>query len=160
MLGDKNDYNPIHDAFSFFDLNEGGDANILIYLLLQDCIDVNIKGGYDRIILYYACENIDHVPLDVFKCLIETKGGNINCLDQDKNTPLHLLMRFLSQKLDDSQVSQIVEYLIKKGANVNHTVPLTHSLTHDVRINNRAKLGKDCYKKPKHPPHTVFTIEV
>jgi ankyrin repeat protein len=50
---------------------------------------VNIKGKYGSTLLHWACENINNLPLDVFKFLIETMGCDVNVQDDDKNTPLH-----------------------------------------------------------------------
>jgi ankyrin repeat protein len=141
---------PIHLAFLYFDSNEGDAINILMYLINLEGVDVNTKGRYGRTILHYACQNINHLPIDIFKDL------KVDCLDEDGNTPLHLLMTYLSTKLD-SNVSQAAEYLIEKGIPINHknsyklTVldklsqyPSTHPLTYGVLIKNGAKLGKDC----------------
>jgi ankyrin repeat protein len=147
---------PIQYALCYFNSNEGGDIHTLMYLLNQEGIDVNTKSITGRTRLHHACENIDRLPLDIIKYLIENKGSEIDCLDKDGNTPLHLLMTYLSTKLD-SNVSQAAEYLIQKGIPINHknsshfTVldklsqhSSTHPLTYGVLIKNGAKLGKDC----------------
>jgi ankyrin repeat protein len=148
--------NPIQYAFRYFDSNKGGDINTLIYLLNREGIDVNTKGNDGHTILHYACENINRLPFDIIKYLIEIKGLKIDCLDKYGNTPLHLLMTHLSTKLD-SNVSQAAEYLIEKGIPINHknsshfTIldklfrhTSTHPLTDGVLIKNGAKRGKDC----------------
>jgi len=149
---------PIHHAFRSFNPNKGGDINTLKYLLNLKSIDVKL-GGYSRhTILHSASQTVNHLPLDIFQVLIEIKGLDVNCTDSDGNTPLHLLMHPLEgKKLDDSHVPKIVEYLIKKGAKINHKNSKantaldeffphrsTHPLTYDVLITNCAKLGKDC----------------
>jgi hypothetical protein len=147
---------PIHDAFCYFNPNEGGDINTLMYLLNLEDVDVNKKGQYGHTILHLACRRINRLPLDIINYLIETKGSKIDCIDYQGNTPFHLLMTHLSTKLD-SNVSQIAEYLIQKGIPINHknsshlTVldklsqyPSTYPLTYGVLIKNGAKLGKDC----------------
>jgi ankyrin repeat protein len=147
---------PIHDAFLYFNPNEGGDNNTLMYLLNLEDVDVNKKGQYGHTILHLACRRINRLPLDIINYLIETKGSKIDCIDYQGNTPFHLLMTYLSTKLD-SNVSQIAEYLIQKGIPINHknsshlTVldklsqyPSTYPLTYGVLIKNGAKLGKDC----------------
>jgi ankyrin repeat protein len=155
-LQSTNHGNPIQYAFRYFDSNKGGDINTLIYLLNREGIDVNTKGNDGHTILHYACENINRLPFDIIKYLIEIKGLKIDCLDKYGNTPLHLLMTHLSTKLD-SNVSQAAEYLIEKGIPINHknsshfTIldklfrhTSTHPLTDGVLIKNGAKRGKDC----------------
>jgi hypothetical protein len=147
---------PIHLAFCCFDPNKGGDINTLKYLINLKGLDVNMKDYNNRTILHYACRQINKLPLDIIKYLIENKGSEIDCLDRDGNTPLRLLMTYLSVKLD-CKGSQTAEYLIEKGIPINHknlyklTVldafsqhKSTHPLTYGVLIKNGAKLGKDC----------------
>jgi ankyrin repeat protein len=84
------DYNPaFHYAFLEFDPNEGGDVNILTYLLNHAHINIEIKAEYGDSLLHTACSKINQLPLDVFKLLIETKGANVNVLAENKSTPLH-----------------------------------------------------------------------
>jgi hypothetical protein len=125
-------------------------------LLNQEGIAVNMKGNNGRTILHYVCQNINRVPIDIIKYFIENKGLKLDCLDYQGNTPLYLLMTYLSTKLD-CKGSQAAEYLIEKGIPINHknsyklTVldafsqhKSTHPLTYGVLIKNGAKLGKDC----------------
>jgi ankyrin repeat protein len=148
---------PIHLAFRCFDLNKGGDINILKYLLNVKGIDVNMKDRNDSTILHAACENSNGLPLDIFQYLIENKGLKLGYLDCVGNTPLHVLMNDLSSK-DDSNVSQIAEYLIQQRIPINHknSEQLTalyycseqliwaYRLTYGVLIKNGAKLEGDC----------------
>jgi hypothetical protein len=147
---------PIHYAFGCFNPNKGGDISMLLYLLNLKGLDVNMKGQYGRTILHAACQNINQTPLDIIKYLIESKGLKIDCIDYLGNTPLYLLMTYLSTKFD-CKGSQAAEYLIEKGIPINHknsyklTVldafsqhKSTHPLTYGVLIKNGAKLGKDC----------------
>jgi ankyrin repeat protein len=157
-IKDDNDDIPLHEAFHQFDPKKGGDINTLIYLLNQKYTSANFKGYRDRTLLNKALCHINHLPLDVFKLLIETKGVNVNDCDKEGNTPLHSLIRDLSAfSTIDSRASQIAEYLIQKEVKINRknlrgkTVldvfssrSSTHPLTYEVLINNGAKLGRSC----------------
>jgi ankyrin repeat protein len=147
---------PIHRAFYHFSSDKGGDIDTLMYLLNQKGIDFKNQNGYT--LLLSACANIFSPPsFDIIKYLIESKGVRVDCLDEYGNTPVHLLMLSLSHTCQDFQVSQTVEYLIKKGGKINHEnqrrktaldvfspYNSTHPLTYTVLIKNGAKYGKDC----------------
>jgi len=92
----SNDDTPLHDALECFNLDEGGDINTLIYLLSQKYISTYLKGYNGRTLLNKAFCHINHLPLDTFKYLIETKGVNVNDCDKEGNTPLHSLICDLS----------------------------------------------------------------
>jgi ankyrin repeat protein len=161
MGGDINVQNsfkntPLHYALKEFDSNKGGDINSLNYLLNQKVIDVNVKGSSGANLLHEACYNPYSFPLEVFQLLIETKGLNVNHCNQDNGTPLHTLMINLPLRRD-SELYEVVEYLIEKGVKINHkdfggeTVLdwlSPHSpafpFTYDVLMESGAKLGKDC----------------
>jgi ankyrin repeat protein len=110
----QNKYNDtsIHLALFYFDPNDGGDINVLMYLLTQTNINVNIKGGNGGTILHYACQNINKLPLDVFQLLIETMGCDVNGQDNNKDTPLHLALCNFNP--NDGDIT-ILTYLIHKN---------------------------------------------
>jgi ankyrin repeat protein len=85
----------LHFAIDSFNPNWGGDITVLIYLLTQSGINVNIKSWNGYTLLHYACENINKLPIDVFKLLIETHGCDVNAQDNNNDTPLrHALLNF------------------------------------------------------------------
>jgi len=104
---------PIHVAFRYFDPNEGGDITVLTYLLSQKGIDPKIKDKNGYTILHWACEKINHLPLDIFKFLIEKHGCDINVLDRDDNTPLHLAFHSLNPNNDNNIT--LFAYLINQN---------------------------------------------
>jgi ankyrin repeat protein len=55
---------PIHNALSFFDPDDGGDINVLTYLLNQEKIDANIKGEDGYTLLHLACISRRSVELN------------------------------------------------------------------------------------------------
>jgi ankyrin repeat protein len=63
---------PIHNALSFFDPDDGGDINVLAYLLNQKNVDANIKGENGYTLLHLACISRHSVEL-------KTKYDTISC---------------------------------------------------------------------------------
>ena len=51
--GDKN--TPIHSALDYFNPNDGGDINVLVYLINQKNIDLNTKYKRDYTLLHTTC---------------------------------------------------------------------------------------------------------
>jgi ankyrin repeat protein len=102
----KDDYHDIliDSAFECFDPRRGGDVNVLLYLLSQKNIDANRKHRYGQTLLHSACENINTLPLDVFKLLIETLGCDVNIQDNNKKTPLHRALDRFNPRWGDINV--------------------------------------------------------
>jgi ankyrin repeat protein len=154
-IRDKNyNFAPIHIALSRFNSDNGGDVNILTYLLDQKGVKVNIYGDCGFTLLHFACRNVCLLPINVFKYLIEKKGATFLC-DKEGNTPLHILLFDLFSKPDD-KLSEIVLYFIQKGITINQQnsmrqTPLglftpfcsTHPLTYQVLIQNGAKVANN-----------------
>ncbi|KAK0624977.1 hypothetical protein B0T17DRAFT_258052 [Bombardia bombarda] len=123
--------------------------------LLQANLDLDARDGEGRTALHVAanlgrCEQLD--------LLLEHKDVDINALDLQKNTPLHLAT--LSKKRES------VEHLLKRGANTEiadkkgHlpkyyalTVPQIKSL-----FDNPPKVLKKRGKTPEHPENNRFLI--
>jgi ankyrin repeat protein len=93
-LRDNYSNTPVHYALSYFinKPNNGGAIAVLTYLLEQNNLNVNTKGKYGRNLLHDACTNIIGLPLDIFKLLIETKGADVNAVDDYKHTPIHIIL--------------------------------------------------------------------
>jgi ankyrin repeat protein len=72
---------------------EGGNIPVLTYLLSRKDVNANIKGKWRYTILHTACGNMNYLPLEVFKLLIETHGADVNAQDNSNNTPLHHALR-------------------------------------------------------------------
>jgi ankyrin repeat protein len=108
---------PIHRAIDSFNPNNGGNITVLTYLLSHKNINANTTGLYGNNLLHYACENINNLPLDVFKLLIETIGCDVNTQNIYKDTPLrHALRNFNPNNGGDINV---LTYLIdQKNLNV------------------------------------------
>jgi ankyrin repeat protein len=134
----KDDYDgvPLRCALQHFDPNDGGDINVLLYLLNQKNIEANIKDEEGHTILHYACENINRLPLDVFKVLIETIGCDINIQDNDENTPLHLAFDDFDPQWGGD--INILAYLInqKTVVNVNTKYNNGYTLLHSACMIN------------------------
>jgi ankyrin repeat protein len=115
----RNDDNdtPLHHAIHSFQPNDaGGDSSVLHYLLSQNGVNANIKGQYGYTLLHLACIKISKLPLDVFKLVIETMGGDINAQDIYDNTPIHhAFERFEPDNGGDIQALTFI--LNQKGVN-------------------------------------------
>jgi ankyrin repeat protein len=132
---------PLHYALrDFKSRGGGGNINTLTYLLTQEGIDVTIKGRTGYSLLHVACQSINHLSLDVFKYLIETKGCDINVQDNHTCTPFFYAIFHFNQHGndnddDDDRVATILTYLFDQK-NLN-----THS--HD--FNGRTLLHFACF---------------
>jgi ankyrin repeat protein len=116
-LQDKYENTPIHNALSYFELDNGGDITVLTYLLSQGDVNVNIKGQYGFSLLHCACFNVNAIPLDVFEYMVEIQCCDVNMLDKDGNTPIH---HALEQFDPDCCDLNVLTYLFdQKGVNVN-----------------------------------------
>jgi ankyrin repeat protein len=116
---DENQDTPLHRAIRYFSPNEnGGKTTVLMYLFGQRDVNVNIKGKYGYTLLHTACDNINTIPLDVFKLVVETHGADVNAQNEYKDTPLHnALLSFDPNKGGDINV---LNYLLsQKGLNTN-----------------------------------------
>jgi len=137
---DKN--TPLHNAIRSFTPNGGSNINVLAYLINQKGVNVNIKGFNGETLLHLACGNISHLPLDVFKLLIETMGCDVNTQDEDNDTALHYALRHLDPNGD---ITVLTYLLSQKGANGNIKGKDGYTLLHIACqcINN---LPLDIYK--------------
>jgi ankyrin repeat protein len=90
---DNSKHTPLHHALRLFDPNDGGDITALTYLINQKNANVNIKSKSGYNLLDRACININKLPLEIFKLLIETMGCDVNAQDNYKDTPLHHALR-------------------------------------------------------------------
>jgi len=126
---------PLHYVLAFFNPNKGGDIDVLTYLLNQKNIDANIKNQYGSTLLHHACNNINKLPLDVFKVLIETHGGDVNTLNNPNDTPLHLAIRHFDP--DYGGDINVLTYVINQNnVNVNIKNRNGFNLLHLTCTNN------------------------
>jgi cytohesin len=130
---DNNKDTPLHIALKWFNPNGGSDITVLPYLLNQKDINDNIKGKDGNNLLHTACENINTLPLDIFKLLIETRGADVNAQNNNKNTPLHQAFGYL--KPHDGVDTAVWAYLINQmNLNVNIEDQNGHTLLHSACI--------------------------
>jgi ankyrin repeat protein len=108
---DNCNFIPLHDALYYFNPNLGVDIKILMYLLNQENGSANIKNKYAETMLHYACFNINNLPPDVFKVLIETLDCDVNAQDQYNDTPLHYAIYHASSSPDNITV---LSYLLSQ----------------------------------------------
>jgi ankyrin repeat protein len=91
---------PLHSAVSYFSLGDGGDINVMMYLFSQDGVDVNSTNEDNTTLVHQACENINSLSLEFFKLLIDTKGGDLNAVDDNNNTPVSYALSQFSPNYD------------------------------------------------------------
>jgi ankyrin repeat protein len=108
---------PLHKALECFNPRHGGDIAVLKYLLSQKGVNGNIKDKYGYTLLHTACDNMNKLPIDVFKILIETLGCDINVQDNCKQTPLHNALGGFEPNYGD--ITVLTYLLSQKGINVN-----------------------------------------
>jgi ankyrin repeat protein len=123
-IHDNDKYTPTHHALHYFN---DGDIAVLNYLLNQK--DVNVNGRYGSTLLHSACINIDTLPLDVFKILIETQGCDVNALDNHQNTPIHLALDNFNPH-EGGDITVLTYLINQKGVNLNITNRNDHTLLH------------------------------
>jgi ankyrin repeat protein len=58
---------PLHDAFRYFNPDDGGDITVLMYLLSQKGVNGDTKAQYGYTILHIACQHINILPIEIFR---------------------------------------------------------------------------------------------
>lgn len=112
---DKNKNTPLVHALCRF---KGGDITVLAYLLTQKNINASTRRHYGSNLLHTGCGNINILPLEIFKSLIETMGCDVNARDEYHNTPLHYALSHF--KPDNCCDITVLPYLInQENVNVN-----------------------------------------
>ena len=90
-------------------------------LLLEHCVDVDVRGIDDRTPLHMA---VDRGLFEVTRMLID-RGATINARDSSDRTPLHPLFD-MPGTFDDTYLD-VVRYLLEHGADVNAQANTEHS---------------------------------
>jgi ankyrin repeat protein len=119
---DKNGQTVLCHAVSFY-----RDLDIVRYLVGQKHADVNIFDEKKRSPLHMATF---HGSSNILKYLVD-HGADLECKDQDGNTPLHETLRYLIPQDD------ICKYLVERGAEVNKKnnkgeTPLRMAISRDL----------------------------
>jgi ankyrin repeat protein len=100
-----------------------------MYLLTQTNVNLNLKGEYGHTLLHTACSNINNLPLQIFKLLIETLGCDVNVQNNDENTPLHRAVDCFDPN-DGGDITVLTYLLTQKGVNVNLKDGYGYTLLH------------------------------
>jgi ankyrin repeat protein len=135
---------PLHRALVRFNPHNGGDITVLMYLLTQKGVNGDTKGQYGYTLLHYACENINALPLDVFKLLIETHGGDVNAQNNDNHTPIHLAL-FYFDPSHGGNITVLAYLLSQKDINGNIKRKDGYTLLH-MACKKVRKLSVDVFK--------------
>jgi len=123
---EKYDYTPVHLALQQFDPRNGGDINILYYLLNQN--GLNFTNQYGITLLHYACVNINILPLELFKFFIEVKGCDVNVRDDDDDAPIQDALSFFDPKRSD--ITILTYLLTQDRTNINIMANKGRTLLH------------------------------
>jgi ankyrin repeat protein len=126
---DENKYAPLYYALRYFYPNKGGDINTLTYLLSQKGVNGDIKGKNGYTLLLVACEKINELPLEIFKLLIETLGCDVNVQNNDKDTPLHYVLRYFNPR-NGGDIKTLTYLLSQEGINGNIKGQYGYTLLH------------------------------
>jgi ankyrin repeat protein len=128
---------PLHRALGYFDPNDGGDINVLTYLLSQKGVNGNIRGKRSKTLLHVACQQINSLPVNVFKVLIETHGGDVNVQDDSDNTPIHRALSFFNPR-NGGDINMLTYLLTQTNINVNIKDNYGYTILHWAyeKINN------------------------
>jgi ankyrin repeat protein len=140
----KHKNTPLHNALSFFNPKNGDDITVLYYLLSQKGVNANIKGEYGHNLLHTACNNINALPFDVFKLLIETHGADVNAQNDIKDTPLHCAVRRFNPDVGGN-ITTLTYLLTQKGINGNIKGQYSCTLLHEA-CENIKRLPLDVFK--------------
>jgi ankyrin repeat protein len=106
---DKTSLTPLHHALS--SIKEGYDVDIVNYLfsLPFDANIINQNTG--STLLHRACENINIIPLNIFKSIIEEGKCDINAINPDSSmTPINLA---IINYRNEEEASKILQFLLK-----------------------------------------------
>jgi len=109
---------PLHYGLSHFDPNDGGDITVLTYLLSQTGVDGKIQGRYRDTLLHTACDNINKLPIDIFKVLIERIGCDVNAQNKNNDTPIHYALKQFKQ-CTDGNIMVLIYLLTREDINGN-----------------------------------------
>jgi hypothetical protein len=113
MIDEGCNINGIDQAFNtplFYAIRsfkKGTDVSILHYLISASNMDLN-QPGLGRGLLDVACYNINNIPLEIFKDLIEVRGISTKGYDHFSDTPFHTAFRNYKRPTDTA----VLEYLL------------------------------------------------
>jgi ankyrin repeat protein len=109
---------PLHYTIENFEPNQNS-IDALSYLLSQSGVNVNIKDQYGNTLIHLACGNIQSIPIEIFKLLVETCHADFNILNEHKRTPLSMIFDLFQSS---PNTIKILEYLCQ-SSNVDVNAP-------------------------------------
>jgi len=126
---------PVYYALKHFRPDSNGDAPKLLYLFHQKGIDARNKNHQGCTLLHEICLNVNKLPLDVFKVLIETHGADLNAQENYNDTPLHYQFQLFEQNYPPNPIS-LAFLLNRGGVNVNIKGRMGRTLLHWACLNS------------------------
>jgi ankyrin repeat protein len=130
---DADNDTPLHNVLGYFTPSDGVNATILHYLLSCKDVNGNIKGKDGYTILHTACRNINSLPLDIFKVLIETQCCDVNIQDGDNNIPIYYAFQFFNPNYGGE--TAVLTYLLNQN-DIHAKHSNGHNLLHCACISN------------------------
>jgi ankyrin repeat protein len=122
-LQDHKRCTPFHYALVYFQPDNGGDIAILTYFLSLPNITIT------TLLFHTACQNINRLTVDIFKCFIETHRVDLNAKDSSNNSSLvHAIGQFAQR--DGGDVTILTYLLNQNGINRNAIYEADRTLLH------------------------------
>jgi ankyrin repeat protein len=156
---DDNKDTPIHIALTLFNSNNGGDIAVLTYLINQKDVDVSIKDAYDNTLLHAACLNINKLPLDTFKLLIETMGFGVHVQAQDNDAPIHYALSCFNPN-NGGDIAALTYLINQKNLNVKIKTQNGYNLLHLACINNLSESRDSAELHPEFDTISCQIVEI
>jgi ankyrin repeat protein len=135
---------PLHSAIRRFDPDTGGNITVLTDLINQKQVDVNVRVGCDSTLLHTACININRLPIDIFRLLIETYNCDVNAQDNFDDTPLHTALYYFDPN-HGGDINVLTYLLTQTAINVNTWCRDGSTLLH-YACDNITQLPLDVFK--------------
>jgi ankyrin repeat protein len=146
-------------AIDSFNPNWGGNIEVLTYLLSQKNINVNIKCNSGYTLLHDACEKINALPITIFKLLIENHDADVNLLDDNNDTPVHLAFRAFDPHLG-GDITTFAYLINQKNVNLNIRGERGRTSLHLACINNFRSYKRSAKQKAETDTVLCQIVEI
>lgn len=117
---------PLHLIAGYSD-NEGVEK--IVRLLIERGINVNVQNRENRTPLHCA---INTGEVETVRLLVEEYKANVNAMDHNRNTPIHLLYERIRVTECIESVIEMVKILIENGASFNAPNEEGRTFLHEI----------------------------
>jgi ankyrin repeat protein len=121
---------PFYIALRDYNTNEQNGIDVLIYLLSFASIDVNEKKQHNWTLLHSVCLKINTLPIEVYRYVMEIKGGDLNVKNVGQQTPL--LFAFQRFQSGSNNIEALMYLLNCQGVDVNIASQNNETVLHKV----------------------------